>query len=520
MKYRAFIEDNFLIDDVSGALVPFKFNKTQKKYYDQLCHDHDIEHKGLSTPVRELILKARKEGFTSLVLGLFAADDILQENPTESEVVSYKDEATIKFRKRYRIYCLSYYAKKLGWAEDDRRNPVKLETIAKQVFAVDSDGHYELRHNRATFDCGTASARTGSRGGTKQKILYSEAAHYPDTEKITAREIIEGGSQQMAPDAGWIFVESTGNGPGNYFYRLWDLATKLLSNFKARFFGAQEFYSDDELKTIEKGFVDREMFKQEYPRSPEDAFVSTTSNFTTRQAIVKLEDTKTMKQILGWLELEGTNYIDQAEIIKEWVESLVVHHPRTALYVGIDVAKSIDSTVATALAEFNVLNGGLKGVAIDSTGAGDYLPDWLERNTRWFREPVKFTALTKDMMYKNLQQVMMSSLTKLPELDATTEGRRFLLQMLNLQKEIRGNLIAVHHPAGEHRGPCDKNTCFLHDDYPDSWALAEHMYVKINGLPKVAQKPKAAVGLNDRVGRLLGKSEAQMGRENEVDGFG
>lgn len=53
MKYRKFIEDWFLIDDPTvGELVPFKFNKVQAKYYQQLCDEYDIEHKGLTVPSR------------------------------------------------------------------------------------------------------------------------------------------------------------------------------------------------------------------------------------------------------------------------------------------------------------------------------------------------------------------------------------------------------------------------------------------------------------------------------------
>ena len=75
MKIRAFIEQNFLVDHAeTGEFVPFKFNSVQSKYYDMLCKDY-LENENFSG-AREIILKARKEGFTSLILAIFVAVSI------------------------------------------------------------------------------------------------------------------------------------------------------------------------------------------------------------------------------------------------------------------------------------------------------------------------------------------------------------------------------------------------------------------------------------------------------------
>ena len=167
--------------------------------------------------MREIILKARREGFSSLILGLFAADDILQENPTESLAISYRDDATATFRKRYRLYITSYFAKKQGHtAESIQKNINILEIVAKQFLSIDGSD-IELKHNKAHFYCGTASARTGGRGGVLQKVLFSEEAHYPDTEKMEAREIVDGTLRQVDISSGWAFRESTCNLYLNYF---------------------------------------------------------------------------------------------------------------------------------------------------------------------------------------------------------------------------------------------------------------------------------------------------------------
>ena len=280
MQYRRFIEENFLIDEPkSGMLVPFKFRDVQNKYYDELVRDYDIEGKGLMTPIREIILKARKEGFTSLILAIFAVDDILSENPTETLVFSYKDDGTSAFRKRYRNFLLSFAAKDMGYTlEDIRKQPMILDKVAKTFLSVDST-EFELAHNKAHFYCGTASARVGGRGGTVQKILYSEAAFYPDKKELRAKEIIEGTANQMDKESGWIFMESTANGDLNHYAKTWQLAEAGQSRYKPRFYGWRDFYTEEQFELIKLEFTDKRMIPQEYPENPREAFLSSGERF-------------------------------------------------------------------------------------------------------------------------------------------------------------------------------------------------------------------------------------------------
>lgn len=145
------------------------------------------------------------------------------------------------------------------------------------------------------------------------------------------------------------------------------------------------------------------------------------------------------KEILNWMELRGDNYQDQFDIICEFLKNY--------------------SVVA---------------IAIDSTGQGDFMPDMFEKHTQWADENsglyrVKFSAVSKDLLYKNLKVSIKELLTTLPKLDRT-KGEKFRQQMLDLQQEYKGQLLSVHHP--------DSNDA--HDDYPDSWALAEWAFAKWN----------------------------------------
>lgn len=509
MRYRQYIEDNFLIDEPkNGQLIPFKFNQVQEKYYQQLC-ELGLETLGINAALREFIVKARREGFSSLILALFAADDLLQSNPTESAVVSYKEDATQTFRKRYRRYILSTAAKKSGvGVEQIQADPNLLEQFAKACFSVDA-ADLELKHNRAHFYCGTAASRTGGRGGVLQKLLFSEAAHYQDTEKMTAKEIIEGTAQQVDKESGWIFQESTANGVGNYFYSTYETIKTGLSRYKLRFYGWREFYTEEQFKVVASEFTDADMLKQEYPETIEEAFLSSNLSYTNREALLALVGFRTDKTLITHLDFVGENYIDQCEMIKDWLVTLIKTNPNRNFYVGIDSGKITDHTIVTILKENELSsNGGIKAIAIDATGAGDFMPDWFEKNTKWYIHRVKFSRGTKSVMYKNLQVVINEKLTTLPVFlvekeFASEEWKRWYKQTIGLQKQIIGEMMVVGHPPGSCNSSHDYDTCSHHDDYPDSWALAELAYVVVKGVPEGHRPPEEKTNFDSAVRRLL-----------------
>ena len=302
----------------------------QDVYYDTLQDEYDIESKGVEAGVREIILKGRKEGFSSLALAIFAADDILTQNPTETLVISYKDDATKTFIKRYKNYVLSYYARR--WKVTD----------PKKIFSTDNGNELILAHNGARFYCGTASARTAERGSTVHKLLFSEAAHYPDTDKMTAREIIEGTLNQMDLHGGICFVETTANGYGNHYEKMWSLAYKGGSRFKARFFGWQAFYTQDEYDLIYSQATDKELVKQEFPSTPEEAFIFTGSPYFDTEKIFAYMKEAPEPTERAEIELdERKRYTVRKEDngrLKVWLKP----SPYASYTIGGDVAQGIE----------------------------------------------------------------------------------------------------------------------------------------------------------------------------------
>lgn len=274
---RRIIEDYFLIDDATtGGMVPFKFRNVQETYYNLLVKDYN-EATGFDG-AREQILKARKEGFTSLILGIGMAIGIQDDNPSRFLEISYKDDATKQHFTRAKNFALSYFAKKLSMPYND-------PDLAKKVFLTYKENEeFQLTHNGFTFYVGSASTKTAERGGTVRTILFTESAHYPNTGIIKASEIIEGTASQVAIGRGLIFEESTANGFNHYKNR-WDQSMRGERTYKPRFFSWRDYYTEEQFAVISGEYSDKKMLKQEYPENPTEAFLTSGNPFFDDSAI-------------------------------------------------------------------------------------------------------------------------------------------------------------------------------------------------------------------------------------------
>lgn len=271
MDYRAFIAEHFLIVNKEGVTVPFHFNPVQTLYYANLRRTYSQQLAG----VRDDVLKARQEGISSLILALFTVD-FLHISNSQSVCIAHRDQDTQMLFKKVNFF-LNSACDKTGTKRDD-------------LLKTDRANLIENQKNGAQFFIGTAGAKVAFRGGTVKNIHFSEVAHYPDTERITAREIVEGTSQMVKQGHGMIFKESTANGEGNYFHGDWLRAVRRESNFRPIFFGvrANPEYTDEWLVQKRREFQSEAMFKQEYPARWEDAFITSGSPFFDPDALMKL----------------------------------------------------------------------------------------------------------------------------------------------------------------------------------------------------------------------------------------
>src|SRR5258708_2403838 len=273
INYKNFIEDNFMILDYKTQQpVQFRFNSVQSKYHQLLIGDYPS-----LDGIREILLKARREGMSSYILALFTVDFILRPYSV-SICFSHKKGATELLFKQVKFYLQSFC---------DKRG-----ISLKDYLSTETKGMIENKVNGAMFYIGTAGAKVGGRGGYARNIHFSECAFYQDTEIITAREIVESTAQQVPQDLGMIFIESTANGEGNYYQEEWVRAYEdHASTYLPRFFGWQEFYTEEEVERRRKDFQSDAMWRQEYPRTPEEAFILSGSPFFEAQVLQAMLDT-------------------------------------------------------------------------------------------------------------------------------------------------------------------------------------------------------------------------------------
>lgn len=228
IDYKGFIEHYFKIIDEKGNKVPFVFNDIQDKYYLELQQDYGDN----LTEVRENVLKARREGFSSLIEGIFTTDFILStlgKLPVlSSQVVSHKSEEVTPHIRRSNLFLDSYLDK---------------EGLTRKDFLKIDNTTYLESNTGAEYFVGTAGAKTMGRGGTLQNIHWTEVAFYPNTEVLNAENIIMPAEQQVADGIGKIFRESTGNTRVDYFAIEYLLGKNGETNFKSRFFPWFEFGS-------------------------------------------------------------------------------------------------------------------------------------------------------------------------------------------------------------------------------------------------------------------------------------
>jgi len=270
---KQFIEEQFLIrakeeQGNMGYVVPFKLNKVQSRYYE-------VMEKGYNNfeGVREIILKARQQGFSSFILALFAVDFITKPNSV-SVCISYRSDETKRLFRRVHFYIESY-CEKNGFNIHD-------------YLSVDTKDELENATNGSYFYIGTAGAKVGGRGATVTNLHFSEAAFFEDTEKITAKEIIEATSQQVPQEHGMIFIESTGSTYGTYYQGEWERAKNNESNFRPRFFAWSEFYSKEWIEKKKRDFSSEEEFKSHYPADEAEAFIYSGRPFFDRTTLDEL----------------------------------------------------------------------------------------------------------------------------------------------------------------------------------------------------------------------------------------
>jgi hypothetical protein len=186
---KYFIETFLWIVDKERNTVPFIFNAPQNRYYKARTH-------------YDLILKARKEGFSTEIAALWFHACLFEQN-THAVILSHEKQATVRLLDRVR-----HFIKTMGGTSDGQEFRIEV------VLDTETDMELSFPETNSRYWIGTAGSRAFGRGDDITHLHFSEVAHY------TNQQMVTGVLEACVPNA-WRVMESTANGVGELLYRLW-----------------------------------------------------------------------------------------------------------------------------------------------------------------------------------------------------------------------------------------------------------------------------------------------------------
>lgn len=292
---KQIIENFFRIVDKSGRVVPFMLNEAQAMYYDKMT-------------ARDDILKARKEGFSSLILAIFTVKFLFLEN-VNCVCISHEADSTARLFDKVEFYVNNLFSKNGEKIEVNLTDKSRKRMVLKYNKKSKDGNEYTVTN---TFYVGTAGAKAFGRGDTIHYLHGSEIAFWDDASRILT------GLLNAVPDDltnTQVVKESTANGSGTQHHTEWKNEKMGASVFTPHFFGwfldptnkmptpkgftrtpeedaiaAKVFVNDGVKLTNQQLYWRRwkissmqpdgtrtkeELFKQEYPVSDVEAFLST-----------------------------------------------------------------------------------------------------------------------------------------------------------------------------------------------------------------------------------------------------
>lgn len=247
--YKEFIEEYFQIVNKDGETVDFKLNDIQKQYLTEEYAD------------QVAILKARQQGFSSLITAIFTVDFIWRLN-CYNMIIADKEDNAEGLLKKVKFYIESF----------ERKSGKKIN--------LKYNSKNELYNGlmRSTFVIGTAHNTNIARSRTITNLLLSEVAFYRHLKKILAS------AGQATVEHGRNIMETTANG-FNEFKAFWNKLkeSRAETSYKPLFYKASDFYTQSFLK--KKKITLGDLFPQEYPETDIEAFVTSGECYFDKESL-------------------------------------------------------------------------------------------------------------------------------------------------------------------------------------------------------------------------------------------
>lgn len=208
---KPFIERSLKIRAKDRLVIPFLFNEPQRQ-----IHAIRVALRAKRRPIRLIILKARQEGVSSQEGGYDFA--FCASRPGSRSLVIAHERGQAQKLMMMRHLFLANLPSWMHLDADPLKNALTLHRWAC------ADGEVALDSRMAVE---TASGKEVGRGDTLHRVHASELAFYPDAGR-TLTGVLQ--AVPLEPDTE-VVIESTANGIGDEFHRLWLSAERGESEF-------------------------------------------------------------------------------------------------------------------------------------------------------------------------------------------------------------------------------------------------------------------------------------------------
>lgn len=323
--FYLYCEKNLKIINKKGELVKLRPNVAQRKLIDSVMKDLK-----LGRPVRYIVLKARQMGLSTIIEALGYWWTATHKYVSSAIVAQDKEAANNIYQMFQRYYDNS---------SPEFKPVTRYLTKNDLTFDVEpKPGQPKTGGLKSQIRTMVAKGAGTGRSQTNRFLHGSEVAFWEDGTETVA------GLLQTVPrlPETFIFLESTANGMGGYFYDEWQFAKKGESSFSPFFFAWHEHpeyeenvppkwgtYTADERELLKifktEGYpqhswkrklqwrrnkmkefrADPERFYQEYPMNDMEAFISTGRPVFDSKMLIRM-DLKASNSKFDWVELTGT----------------------------------------------------------------------------------------------------------------------------------------------------------------------------------------------------------------------
>jgi len=391
-NFKEFASEEIHIINKNGERILFNENEIQKKINKKI---EEIKAKGI--PPRIIVLKARQEGVSTNEQARMMYKVANTEN-RNALIVAHDSKAVA-----------SIFSKAKYMYDNLKHKPLKKASNSTElVLSEPSNYKGSGRVLNSKIVVQVASGNGIARGDTFHYMHLSEFAFWEGKENNSPKRQLAGAlaSVPRIVDS-WVVIESTANG-FNDFKELWDNATDGNSEWTPMFFAwhdfkeyEQQFHSEEEKENFIKSLSEYELFlknglhlkiekinwwhfkyreldedidmmKQEFPSTPDEAFIASGRSFFDTQIIInRIEQLRNIKENRCSIEFEYKNQMildNTITLDKKKFGSLVMYKDveRGVPYIlaadtagdgsDMNVAYVIDNVTGEDIAYFEVDN--------------------------------------------------------------------------------------------------------------------------------------------------------------------